>query len=141
MKNTEDFFNELNSAHSEGSLDRIISDPDINHDRFHIYFCSILDSRGIDKKELVKRLNLSRTYIYQMLNGTRLPGRDNTLALCVSGTFDLTETNHCLTLIKASALYPKDTRDAVIIYGINNKLSIDDLNVLLIKKDMKPLTE
>ncbi|SEF47283.1 Helix-turn-helix [Eubacterium ruminantium] len=141
MKNTEDFFNELNNAHSEGSLDRIISDPDISHDRFHIYFCSILDSRGIDKKELVKRLNLSRTYIYQLLNGTRLPGRDNAIALCAAGTFNLTETNHCLTLIKASALYAKDTRDAVIIYGINNKLSIDDLNVLLIKKDMKPLTE
>ena len=33
MKNTEDFFNELTNAHSEGSLDRIISDPAVSKDK------------------------------------------------------------------------------------------------------------
>ena len=141
MKNTEDFFNELTNAHSEGSLDRIISDPAVSKDSFDTYFCNVIDSRGVKKSELVSRVNISRTYIYQLLNGTRVPGRDNALALCIAGGFSLNETNRCMALIKAGALYAKDARDAVIIYCINNKLSCSETNALLYKKEMKPLTE
>lgn len=141
MKNTEDFFNELTNAHSEGSLDRIISDPSVSVDTFDTYFCNVIASRGIKKNELVKRVNISRTYIYQLLNGTRIPGRDNALALCIAGGLNLSETNRCMALLKEGSLYPKDVRDAVIIYCINNKLSCNETNALLYKKDLKPLTE
>ena len=141
MKNTEDFFNKLSNAHSEGSLDRIISDPGVSKESFDTYYCKVLDSRGVRKSELVNRVNISRTYIYQLLNGTRVPGRDNAIALCIAGGFSLNETDRCMALLKTGALYAKDARDAIIIYCINNKLSCSEANALLYKKDMKPLTE
>jgi hypothetical protein len=76
-----------------------------------------------------------------MLNGTRKPGRDNALALCIAGKLNIAETVRYLELLELATLYPKDMRDSIIIYSINRGLTITETNELLYSKKEKTLGE
>lgn len=79
---------------------------------------------------------LDRTYGYQVLNGTKKPSRDKILQLCIGGSFSLKETNKVLKLGNCGELYSKNTRDAVIILGINKKLNVLQINELLFTREL-----
>lgn len=59
------------------------------------------------------------------------------ISLCVEA--DLRETDRLLRLSDSSALYPKIRRDALIIYAISHKMSMEDTNHLLIRNEETPL--
>ena len=139
MKNTSDFYNELKEADSERALDRIMSDKAFRSISFVEYYNALIESRRLSKNKVIKISGISRTYAYQLLNGLRQPGRDNAIVLCIAGGFDLDETNRCLTLLKTGILYAKDPRDAIIIYSITNKMSLEDTNALLYRKKLEAL--
>ena len=139
MKNTNDILDELQNAGSEDKLDSIIKDNSYKTYTFSEYYNNLLDSKGIPVKKVIKDSAISRTYAYQLVSGIRQPGRDNALALCIAAGLDLDETNRCLTILKLGVLYPKDKRDAVIIYAIKSGFTAEETNNLLYKKEMQEL--
>lgn len=103
------------------------------------YLEDIRLEKGIKKGSWIEQADISRSYAYQILNGTKSPSRDNILKLCISGQFSIDETNKALTLGGVNKLYSKDRRDSLLIFAINKKLSVIDTNLFLDRYSQPPL--
>ena len=108
---------------------------------FHEYVNRIMAEKNISAADVSKRSNISKNYIYNILNGNRKnPGRDKVIALCIGIGATFSQTNHALELVKASPLYPKDQRDIHIAVAINKgNMDVTELNLLLEKNDLAPI--
>ena len=98
---------------------------------FHQHIEELLQAKEMQASQLIQDAQLQRTYGYQILNGTKNPGRDKVLAICLALTLSLEESQRALTLAKEGVLYPKNRRDAVIIFAINKGFSVQETNELL----------
>lgn len=93
---------------------------------------------GISNKELATKLSVSESYISKMLKGERVT-RDNVIKLAVVLRLDLEQTNQILKYLAMHILYVKDNRDAVIIFGIHNNQTIEQINEQLRTQNIKLL--
>ena len=57
--------------------------------------------------------------------------RDKLIQFAIIGGFTIDETNNLLKYGQEAQLYARDTRDAVIIYSFNHKLSLLETNQAL----------
>lgn len=135
-KNTDELLNILKSTHSTRELDSYrsqyaVSDSELS---FSALFNQLLSEKHLSKAEIIKKSLLDRTYTYQILNGTRLPGRNKVLALCIAAGLSLNETQRLLECAKEGILYSRSSRDAIIIYGITHQLNLMKINELLYEK-------
>ncbi len=103
------------------------------------YYEYMLKQKDILKKDAISRSFVDRIYAYQIIAGTRKPGRDKLIALCIGGGFTYEETKRALEIAELGTLYSKDSRDSVIIYALNKKLSVTSTNALLEEYGEKPL--
>ncbi|MCR5104169.1 MAG: helix-turn-helix transcriptional regulator [Eubacterium sp.] len=135
MNTTNDLMEVLNDTQTNENLDIYLEDIEKYKDiHYQDYFESIREQHGVSKNELAHESGISRTYCYQILNGTRRPGRDNAIALCIAAHFNLPETIRFLEILKLGILYPKDQRDSIIIFSINRGFSVQETNELLYSK-------
>ena len=142
MKTTNDLMNILNEIDSDKSLDEYLEKIEKYKDLNYLdYYLTVIKDHSVSKNDVVKDSGLNRTYCYQMLNGTRRPGRDNAISLCIAGKLNIAETVRYLELLELATLYPKDMRDSIIIYSINRGLTITETNELLYSKKEKTLGE
>lgn len=98
---------------------------------FSQYIGELMKQKKLDKSAVVKQANIHRTYAYQILDGSKNPGRDKAIAICIAMNLTLKETQRALTLSENRILYAKDARDSIIIFCINKKASIMETNELL----------
>jgi hypothetical protein len=98
-------------------------------------FLDVLNKLIIDKKcnisEILNKGYLNESYGYQIFNGTRKPSRDKIIQVSFGMGLDLYETNRLLRSGGKAELYCRDKRDAVIIFGLNEKLSIIEVEEIL----------
>ena len=104
------------------------------------YFNSLPQVSSLDKAELIRRTNIERSYGYQILKGTRSPGRDKVLLLCICAVLNLHETQRALRCAGEPELYSRSRRDAIIIFALNERLNIADTQELLMQFD-EPVLE
>ena len=131
--NTDELMKILCSADDTQILDTVITDLNGNMRDFKTIINGMLLERDISIAELQRRSCVARTYIYQIMDGTRNPGRDKVICIALALEIPLDETARLLKITGNAILYPKNRRDAIIIYSINNKLSVPDCNRLLTK--------
>ena len=142
MNTTNDLMDILKDTRTNENLDMYLVDIEKYKDmNYQDYFENIRKNHDVPKKEIAHTSGISRTYCYQILNGTRKPGRDNAIALCLSAHFTLPETIRFLEILQLGILYPKDIRDSIIIYSINRGLSVQETNELLYSKKEATLGE
>ena len=108
-----------------------IADQSTSRHTFAEYINNCLATSGMTQSQLIQDAQIQRNYGYQILNGTKNPGRDKVLSLCLALSLPLAEVQRALTLAKEAILYPKNKRDSVLIFCINKKLSVLDTNDLL----------
>lgn len=96
--------------------------------------------------KIVAGSGISRNYGYEIINGIKKGSRDKIIALCYSAGMSLDELNHALTFSEYNVLYPKNTRDALIIMALNFKgkghsdyQSVIQLNNFLADNNQDPL--
>lgn len=132
----------LKNIEDEDYLDDYLDDIEDKYKGidFINYLEELLKSKGINKSTIIKNADIDRTYGYQVLKGTKKPSRDKILQLCIGGNFSLEETNKALKLGNCGELYSKNRRDAVIIFGINRKLNVLQVNDLLYSRDLDCLS-
>ena len=106
---------------------------------FPQYLNHCLNHSGLTPAQLITKAQIQRNYGYQILNGTRTPGRDRVIALCLALSLPLEDVQRALTLAKESILYAKNPRDSVLIFCINKKMTVADANLLLDKNGKEPL--
>lgn len=84
------------------------------------------------KAEIIRLTNLDKTYVYQIFDGSKpRPSRNKLLAICLAMGVDLHETQLVLRLGHSEQLHPRSIRDSVIIYAINHRTSVLNLNQIL----------
>ena len=106
---------------------------------FPEYFRSLTAVREMDTGELIRGSGLERSYYYQVMKGTRSPGRDKVLRLCLAAGLNLKETTRSLELSGNAVLYPRKRRDIILTVAVNQMADVDDTNLLLFKYGEKPL--
>lgn len=139
-KETTDLFKELIS---EKDFERFAGDnQDIFLDQpLTEYLLNLLKINKLKKSEVIKRSGLAGVYGYQIFDGRREPSRDKVLQLAIGFRLNLEETKKLLKCAGQGELYPRIKRDALLIYAINNTMSIDDTEALLYKMGEAGLLE
>lgn len=127
MKDTDGLIQELMDA---PNLDQFLSE---NRDNFQSgsiqeLLNRLFLKRDISKAALAKQSGMSEVYLHQVFAGRRNPSRDRLIGLCFGLSATLEEAQELLKQCGLAQLYPKVRRDAIIIYGLVNGLSLFDVN-------------
>lgn len=133
-KNTNELQNELTAA---PDLNRFLSE---NREQFvEAGFLdtmqTLFQKSGLSKAALAKNAGTSEVYLYQIFSGLRMPSRDKILCLCFGMSAALEQTQELLKCGGLAQLYPKNRRDAVIIYAIAHHLGLMEANDLLFSEN------
>ena len=78
-------------------------------------------------------------YLYEILNGKKRPSRDKIISIAVALKAGLTEAQRILRTGGVSELYPRNARDAVIIFCIENNKSLTETNIELYNHNFRIL--
>ncbi len=100
---------------------------------FSSYYLSLVQEKELADVELIKRSGIEKSYYYQIVKGTKRPGRDKVLRLCLAAELSLRETTRALELSENAVLYPKKRRDIILSVAVNQHATVDDANMLLNK--------
>ena len=106
---------------------------------FPEYFQSLDKVKEMDRGELIRNSGLERSYFYQVMKGTRSPGRDKVLRLCLAAGLNLRQTTRALELSGNAALYARNRRDIILTVAVNQMADVDDTNLLLFRYGETPL--
>lgn len=143
MNETVELMSILKNIDNESYLDEFVKITSTNFSDLSLpnFFQDICKEKGISKSDLIKNAEIDRTYGYQILNGTKKPSRDKLLKLCISASLDIEESNKALKLGNVGQLYPKNPRDSIIIFGINKKLNLFQIDELLFNRNFDTLID
>lgn len=131
----------LSNIDNESEMKKFMDNPKVteNFNSFLEYFHSLSKVTKIPDPEMIKRSGIEKSYYYQIMKGTKTPGRDKILRLCIAAGLTLRETTRALQISKEAILYSKNRRDIIISVAINQKASVIDTNILLDKYGELPL--
>lgn len=99
----------------------------------------MFDQRDLSKATLAKRAGMSNVYLHQVFAGRRHPSRNRMLCICLGMEATLEEAQELLKRSGMGLLYPKDRRDAIIIYGLLHHQTLFEVNDKLFCEDEETL--
>lgn len=105
------------------------------------YLNELLSLKKIKKSDIVKKSKLNQTFAYQIFSGERKATRDKILQLSFAMKLDLQETQRLINLSGCNELYCRNRRDAIIIYCINQKMSLSESDDILYQYKEKTICE
>ncbi len=85
-----------------------------------------LAEKNMPRSELIRHLNLDRTYGYQILNGTRVPTRIHIIKIGLILELSLEEVQRLLKIGGKEVLYARNITDARAIYSIEHHTNFED---------------
>ena len=131
----------LSNIDNTKDMEKFMKEPKVTDSfkNFPDYFRSLDSVQKMESSELIRKSGLERSYYYQVMKGTRSPGRDKVLRLCLAARLSLRETTRALELSGNAPLYPKNRRDIILTVSVNQSASVDDANLLLYKYGEEPL--
>jgi len=97
----------------------------------HKHLNSLLQKKAYFKADFIKKSGLDRSYAYHILAGHKQPSRDKLIIMALTLELSLLEVQQLLKYAGFRELYVRDKRDGLIIYAINNKLTVLRTNELL----------
>ena len=90
-------------------------DPDIRD-----FFDELFLQTGLQRSQVIRDANISRTYGYQLLDGTRIGKRDYYISIALAMRLDVRTTQRMLSVTWRGRLYPLIKRDAAVIFALNH---------------------
>lgn len=135
-KNTEELLHTLKNS---PDLDTYLSQEKNNliTNTLPDYLKTLCEEKNISKAQCAKASGLDRTYVYQIFSGAKHPTRDKLLALCFGFSLTLEETQSLLKSTSYPILYAKNKRDSAIIFALERKYTLIELNELLFEMELK----
>lgn len=130
---TDELLKILRSTRSESKLKEYtdVLEKQLSYRSFSEYMRAFMKEHELSESDLIKASGIQRTYAYQILNGNKNPGREKVLALCIAAGMNYEETQRALTLANLGKLYPRRKEDSIIIFALERKLSVLQVNELL----------
>lgn len=95
------------------------------------YLEQLLNHHQMTKQSVIKQADFERAFGYQIFSGVRTPRRNALLRIALVMQLSLEETQRLLKIGQRGELYPKNRRDAAIIYCLINNVSLIDTEILL----------
>ena len=136
MKQTDELLKTIAKSHD---LDGFLDNQEFIKVNISEYLNNLIEEKKLVKSEVIKRSGLDRVYAYQILNGTRTPSRDKLVQFAFGMKLNFEEVQKMLKYNGLAPLYPKNRRDSIIIFAINEKSTVIDLNIMLDNKKEKIL--
>lgn len=140
-KTTDNLLNQLSAMNSLSELrDYTAAVEKAEHKiNLHEYLNDLIRKSGLSAGQVIQRSGIQRNYGYQILDGTKHPGRDKVLALGMALGLPLDEVQRILAIAKEGILYPKCKRDSILIFCINRSMCVQEANELLFEMGETPL--
>lgn len=91
--------------------------PDI-----HILINKHMIEKNVRHADLIRAMNVDRSYGYQLLNGKRVPTRDQLIKIGLFMGLDLDEIQRLLKIARKDILYARNMTDAKVIYAVEHAL-------------------
>lgn len=135
---TDELFTLIRETHSlESFLDTAgASVPPLNT---QTYLMQMLREHKLTKRAVIQEAGLERSTGYMIFLGKRNPKRNTLLSLALAMRLTLQETQRLLKIAQRGELYPKNRRDAAIVYCIHHHLKLIDAGILLDQIGEEPL--
>ena len=128
-KNTDELFSELKN---DDDIQKFLTQ---NQNEFiippHEYLNQLLESKNLNKNDVIRDSKIERTYAYHIFSGIKKPSRIKLLAISRAMRLNLEETQYLLRYMGHSLLYPRNSWDSVIIMAIERNLSVNKTNEML----------
>ena len=106
---------------------------------FTEYLNKALVRHGVSVTEVKKRCGFNETHCYEVFSGTKGCDRDRVVLIALAFPMDLEETQQLLWRAGKERLWPKDARDAIIIFGIEHGQSYQEIDEKLHEKGLATL--
>lgn len=128
-KKTEDLLNEIMES-TEISQYLTENETEFLDMPLHLYLKQLLEGAGLKISQIAER-SCKGEYIYQVFRGIKNPSRD--VLLCIALALHLTcpDTGQLLRIARMPALDARNRRDSVILFALNQKLSVPETNDIL----------
>lgn len=97
------------------------------------YLNQLLAVYNLDKCDIAKRGGFAGNYPYQIFNGKKSASRDKLIQIAVGFPLTVEETQQLLRLGGYRELYVRNNRDAYILFALEKKYEIQEVNELLYK--------
>lgn len=138
MKSTDELLNEIKSTKN------ILDYMEYNQEEMHLNtLAEALDAwtakKDLSTADVIKKSNLNSSYVYQIFRGKKYTSRDKVIALAFGLALSADETQKLLKQAGYRELYPRDKRDALLLYAINQKMNIIDANEVLYDHEIEVL--
>lgn len=91
------------------------------------------------RSDIIRKAGISRTYGYQIMDGTRAGKRDYYISIAIAMGLDLRQTQRMLALSKRGCLHPLIKRDAAMIFALNHGYDHGKLHEFLVGLGLEPL--
>lgn len=127
MKRTDELLKQIR----ELNIDEFKKEENFDMTGIGEYLGNLLDTRGLQPKDIILNLNMDRSYTYQILGGRRNPTRNFLLRIAIFLKLPLDETQRMLSIAQRAQLYPRNRFDAAIIFALEHEMSLDETNILL----------
>lgn len=138
MKSTDELIHEIKT--STDILDYLEKNSaEMQVDSLPEYLKDWLKRKGLSKADVVRRSNLNRAYVYQIFLGRKYPSRDKVIALAFGLGLDSDETQTLLKQAGYRELYPRDPRDALLLYSLSRGETILQANEALYDHNIEVL--
>ena len=138
MKTTDELVNEIkNSSDILDYMEHNQTEMQLNS--FTECLNSWLKEKNLSKADVIKKSNLNRVYVYQIFSGKKYPSRDKVIALAFGLGLNADETQAFLKQAGYRELYPRDPRDAILLFAINQGKRLMDANEMLYDHDIAVL--
>ncbi len=103
------------------------------------YLNMLLSEKEISRADVVRNSLLDRVYVYQIFSGKKTPSRDKLIALAFGLCLSDGETQKLLKLSGNRELYARDERDVLILFALQRKKTIFEVNELLFSHNLTTL--
>lgn len=92
------------------------------------YLQMLLEEKGLRRIDVIHDADLNETFGYQIFMGQRKPSRNKILQIALAMGLTLQETNRLLQAGEANTLYCKDRRDAIIVFCVEKRYPLHQVN-------------
>ena len=112
----------------------------IVHQPLSEYLCELLDEKSLKRSDVVVRTGLDKAYVYQIFAGNKKnPSRDKLITIAFGMKLNEEETQRVLQLSGHRELWPKDERDALLLFAIQRGMSLEEVHTELERYGLDPL--
>lgn len=103
----------------------------INDPALTVFLLRNLNESGVSIAAFANASMISQSFAYQVVSGTRKPGRNTLICIAFALKFDMDQTQRLLAIAQKGALYPRIRRDAAILYALEHGYSLPQTEELL----------